>query len=314
VRVQFHLENTSDKSIDVPRDLGIKAGNVRGSVIDPAGDVRTFSAVVWRLDDDQFKKLEKKSHDDTYSTTLLRGPEGALFRVPGPHRIRLVVRWDNGTSAVSLSGEATVTVTPPVDEDHRLSALIVLATPETLLSLVIGGDHLVRGNAAVDAAIKNPVLKPHFALIEAKRLARGYRPCKKESATVIKWEDANARGPRLGEALALIQENTVLAPDEIRKVALLIDQGLRSAAGYAKGEPGKMEELAEVGLAPSPQAVARLALMLKERVDRLIAYGILRSGDKTVKAVGALPQSEDDVVKKFVDYVLKQRDKAGSRT
>ena len=240
--------------------------------------------------------------------------------MPGPHRIQLIVSWADGTSAVSLSGETTVTVTPPVDEDHRLSALIVLATPETLLSLVIGGDHLIRGNAAVDAAIKNPVLKPHFALIKAKRLAHGYRPCKKdESDRAIKWDATAqvARGPRLGEALALIEENTVLAPDEIRKVAFLINRGLKLAAGYAKSNgrtsgPADMDEF--MGSAASLQVVARLGKMLNEKIDRLIAYGILRSKDKTVEEVRKLPQSEAAVENQFMGYVVQQRGKAGGRT
>jgi len=43
--------------------------------------------------------------------------------------------------------------------------------------------------------------------------------------------------------------------------------------------------------------------MLNERIDRLIAYGTLRSGDKTVQAVRSLPQSEAAVEKNFGNYL-----------
>jgi hypothetical protein len=41
---------------------------------------------------------------------------------------------------------------------------------DTLLSLAIGGDQFTAGNAAIKAALDTPTLKPHFAVVEAKRL------------------------------------------------------------------------------------------------------------------------------------------------
>jgi hypothetical protein len=318
VRIQFRLENTSKNSIRVPKDFSLKSGNVRGRVIDPMGNARTFSPVVWRMDDDKFKDL-KSGPDNTYSATLLRGPAGALFRVHGPHRIRLEVGWLDKDTRVALSEETTVNITPPADEDHRLSALITLATPETLLSLAIGGDHLLKGNSAIDAAINNPVLRPHYALVKAKRLAVRYRPCEKVGGT-IKWTASGAREPKLKEAFALLEDNVVLAPDEIYRVAQILMRYLQAAAKrkmiksakfpaiYHKLTP-EMTTAVETSLASDEldfASIISVSELLMKRVDRLLAYGKLHSKDQTYETVKDLPNTKDEVVK----AVLRQ---AGSK-
>ena len=66
-------------------------------------------------------------------------------------------------------------VTPPVDDAHAEAALKVLTTPDALLTLALGGDHLDEGIEAIQAALDNPVLRPHFAYIEAKRVGPAVR-------------------------------------------------------------------------------------------------------------------------------------------
>ena len=108
-------------------------------------------------------------------------------------------------------------VTPPVDEDHARAALKVLTTPDALVTLVVGGDHLTDGIEAIQAGIKNPVLHPHFAYIEAKRLAKRF----------------GKRKPNLKAAAGLITKDTVMSPSEIKKIAKITkEMGTDS-------EPGK---------------------------------------------------------------------------
>ena len=64
----------------------------------------------------------------------------------------------------------------------------MLATPDAHLVLAIGGDHLEDGIEAIEAALDEPVLRPHFAVIEAKRLARRFgkrKPDMKAVAALI---------------------------------------------------------------------------------------------------------------------------------
>ena len=97
-------------------------------------------------------------------------------------------------------------VTSPTDDAHARAALKVLSTPDTLLSLAIGGDHLEVGNEVIRAAISHPVLRPHYSLIEAKRIGQRYFD----------------RKPDLKEAAVLVDEKTVMSPAEVKRFAKIL--------------------------------------------------------------------------------------------
>jgi len=88
-----------------------------------------------------------------------------------------------------------------VDDDHRVAALKVLATPDTLLCLAIGGKHLEKGMSAIDTASNDKVLQPHFVIVDFK---------KKIAAGEIK------------EACDLLDEANVLSFAEIQRVIMII--------------------------------------------------------------------------------------------
>ena len=97
-------------------------------------------------------------------------------------------------------------MTPAVDAAHADVARKLLATPETLLVLAFGGDHLKDGIAAIHAALGNPVLRPHFAFIEAKRVGQPFGRRKADP----------------GAAAALIDATTVMNAAELRKARRMI--------------------------------------------------------------------------------------------
>jgi hypothetical protein len=112
-------------------------------------------------------------------------------------------------------------VTSAVDDAHAAAALKVLSAPDALLTLVFGGDHLADGIEAIQTAVEDPVLRPHFAYVEAKRLAERF------------WE----READLGVAAPLIEDSTVMSPAEIKKAAELVQtEGTDSAAGQSIAE------------------------------------------------------------------------------
>jgi hypothetical protein len=84
-------------------------------------------------------------------------------------------RWDSNGIDAQVTGKAELIVTAATSETHANAARKLLSTPDTLLALVIGGDHLVDGVTAIGAALQNPVLRPHYAYIEGKRVARRFR-------------------------------------------------------------------------------------------------------------------------------------------
>ena len=66
---------------------------------------------------------------------------------------------------------------------------------------VLGGDHLTDGIEAIQTAIANPVLRPHFAQVESKRLAERF----------------GKRKADLKAAAKLIDDSSVMSPAEINK-------------------------------------------------------------------------------------------------
>ena len=205
VRVNVELVNESEVALPAPASLSLRSGLVRGKVIDSAGTVRTFSPLVLCLDT---HPIEMLGPGDTvhHSMTLLRGAQGALFPTAGPYRLVVEVHWDNGGVEALVTGSAEVMVTPAVDEAHAEAALKVLSTPDALLTLVLGGDHLDEGIEAIQVALANPVLRPHFAYIEAKRVGQRFRK----------------RKANLKAAADLIDESAVMSPSEIAKAAVLV--------------------------------------------------------------------------------------------
>ncbi|MBI4324374.1 MAG: hypothetical protein HY674_03845 [Chloroflexi bacterium] len=233
VRVKLKLVNTGRQTIAVPPTLALKSGYVRGQVRLLEGEVRTFRALVQLHDNKPLLPLPP-GRSLGQSMTLLRGAQGALFPVPGAHRLRVEVTWSLDGVLWQVQGETAITVTEPVDDAQAQAAERINSSPEALLSLALGGDHLEEGNAAIEAALSHPVLHPHYAVIKAKRLGK-------------------QSGPRAADVLAacqLLGETTVLSDAEIRRVAEFL----------LKAEQLKHTE-----------AVKRTAANLKERIAKLEA-------------------------------------------
>jgi hypothetical protein len=216
VRVNLLLTNNSNVPIDAPSSLSLGSGFIKGKVTDSDDRVRTFSPLVLCVDSLPFQTLQP-GESITNSLTLLRGGQGALFLTPGIHRIAVELHWDVDGIEATVTGETSVMVTPAINDDHARAAFHVLSTPDTLLTMVMGGDHLTDGIAAIQAALDNPVLRPHYAYLEAKRLAKRF----------------GKRKANLKAVAELLDAETVMSPAEIGKAA-----GLVKAEG-ASSEHGK---------------------------------------------------------------------------
>lgn len=205
VRVNLTLANTTNEPLPVPASLSLKTGQITGQVIDQSGIARPFSTVVRHLDEAGLRMLEP-GQTMSHSLTLLRGSQGALFPSSGIYRVVVSATWDVNGYPIRVAGETMVMVTPAVDTAHAEAALKILSSPDTLLTLALGGDHLEEGIAAIHTALKHPVLRPHFAYTEAKRLAQRF----------------GKRKANLQAASELIDESTVMSPAEIKKASTLV--------------------------------------------------------------------------------------------
>ena len=257
-RIKLRITNTTYEPQYIPRSLGLSTGVVAGSVVDPKGNERNF----WPLkkgEDSDPGSILAPYETKTYAMTLLRGLQKALFAMAGDHRVKVTATWRRKGIPVSLAHEATVRVTIAVDDNHRAAALKVISTPDTLFSIAVIGDHLTEGNAAVETAMDNPILAPHFAVIRAKLLLKG--PHKVDPAG----------------ACDLIQNRVVMSFDEIDSITGLLevrygkDGGLGAAKLHeaASCQPGSDDYRAKF---------QRAVLCLQAKIRILRAEGIHRGG------------------------------------
>lgn len=206
VRINASLINTSDQPATTPISIDLSSGPIRGQVIGPTGKVRTFAPLLVTENSDLVEVINSGQHIDA-SLTLISGADGNLFPMPGTYTIALEVHWDfDGTPRICI-GNATVVVTKAIDAAHAEAALKILSSPNTLLTLVVGGDHISEGIETVAAGLKNAVLRPHFAYIEAKRLATRF----------------GQRAPDFAAAAQLLDQTTVMSSAEFRKMAQIIE-------------------------------------------------------------------------------------------
>jgi len=191
VRVDYTLTNIGSDPIAVPSKLTLKSDFVTGTVTDPSGAVRSFHTLVRCEDEHRFEVLAP-GQSKSSSATLLRGRQGALFGMAGLHTIEVNIQWEVGAVKARLSGQTTVLITPVLDAEHAAAAHAVLTTPDVHLVLALGGDHLTEGIGAIQTALGSKVLKPHFAVVEAKRVGRRFfqRPASAKAATDALGRDA----------------------------------------------------------------------------------------------------------------------------
>ncbi|RYD28598.1 MAG: hypothetical protein EOP87_19470, partial [Verrucomicrobiaceae bacterium] len=95
----------------------MKKAEVFGNVIDPSGNIRSFSPIMRCVDAETTFMLQpgQKKGD---SLTLLRGKEGALFQQPGYHVIEVFVKWDVAGTHIVVKGKASVMISAPVNDAH----------------------------------------------------------------------------------------------------------------------------------------------------------------------------------------------------
>ncbi|AQG82518.1 hypothetical protein AWR27_15270 [Spirosoma montaniterrae] len=218
-RFEISLTNDSLYLLPAPVSLQMKNGFVSGRVTDPSGTVRTFKPLIICVEEVPLAYMQPNDVR-TESITLLRGAEGALFPIAGAYTIEVEVSWDMPGGHAGVSGTANVFVTGARTDSHASAALKVLSTPDALLSIVLTGDHLTEGNEAIQAALADETLHPHFAYVEAKRLAQPFidRPANLEAAA------------------SLLTDETVMSSAEIRKCAKLLGKADTKGNKDAKGK------------------------------------------------------------------------------
>jgi hypothetical protein len=218
VRVDFTITNDTEQALPIPASLSMRAGAVRGRVVDPSGVVRTFWPLVRCIEQEEIRELEPGA-SVTDSVTILRGAEGALFPAPGAYRVFVDLEWSLGEATIRLSGDAAVMVTPPVDESHAAAALRVLTSPDALLTLVLGGDHLEDGIEAIRTALADDVLAPHYAYIEAKRVGKrfGDRDADVDAAAELLSKDTVMSAREARKAIDLLESDEAVAGSDRNK-------------------------------------------------------------------------------------------------
>ncbi|MGI9499325.1 MAG: hypothetical protein ACR2P3_04770 [Geminicoccaceae bacterium] len=215
VRVMLEMKNVGDQPVEVPKSLSLKHGAARGHVIAPSGTRRSFVSMMRCLEDHETLALQP-GKSIAHDMTLLRGADGALFPAAGMYTIVVDVFWDVGGMEAVVRNETSLMISAAAEAKHAETAARVLATPDAHVVLVLGGDHLEEGIKAFEAALDDPILRPHFAYCEAKR-----------KATKFKKRQAD-----LDAAAELIDGDTVMSPSELKDAAAIAHAyGGKKAAG-----------------------------------------------------------------------------------
>lgn len=248
VRVNFSLFNHSDQEKLVPGSLSMKTGHVSGKVIDPLGATQDFATIIHYAADVMPQTLppdECMSH----SVTLLWGTEGPLFPTSGYYRIVLELNWHLEGVRTRIFGSTSVMITPPKDDEHARAVLKIFSTPDTLLALTIGGDHMKKGYDVIRTAINHPALRPHFNLMEAKRVGQRYF----------------GRKPSLKETADIVDEDTVMSPAEVIRLTKILGNFARET------EKEVVEKMSKTLLFKAKEVAVedKVVTMLKEIQEQL---------------------------------------------
>jgi hypothetical protein len=210
VRINFILTNRSGQVKKVPGSVRIKSGHVSGRVVDPLGSAQEFATIIQYTNRNKKDVLSQELQPNqtiAHSATLLWGTEGPLFPTSGFYRVILELNWYLEGVRFRIAGSTGVMVTPPKDDTHARAALKIFSTPNVLLALAIGGDHNEEGYAVIRNAMNHPILKPHYDLIEAKRVGQSY---------------FRERKPKLRNTADTINENTIMSPTEIVRLTKIL--------------------------------------------------------------------------------------------
>ncbi|KAL7916694.1 hypothetical protein GGI35DRAFT_466230 [Trichoderma velutinum] len=178
VRVEVKITNNSDAAVKIPARIDLKSTCIGGVVKGPSGTQRSFRSIIGCVDDEPLTDLEPKK-SAIKSLTLLRGSEGSLFPSSGVYEIAVTLRWALPSTGEAgpmpqavVEGNTTVLITGPHTDAHAKAAHKVLTTPDAHLVLAFGGTNLRSGIEAVEAAVRDDVLGPHWSVVNAKVLAK----------------------------------------------------------------------------------------------------------------------------------------------
>jgi len=212
VRINYRLANTSCAKINLPGDLSLKSGCVRGKVTGPDQVERGFRSIFKCMDPLDSHGAPGgclapgKSALD--SMTLLRGRGGALFPSQGDYVVAIEVSWrDREGKRTGCVGKTSVKITPASRAD---TARKLCADPRTLIAVAIRGDHF---KDSIKPGLDDPELRPHYVLTEAKRLARRFF----------------GRAAELEQACELLLDNPVMSSAEIDWIAKAIEDSHTNA-------------------------------------------------------------------------------------
>jgi len=192
VRINYRLTNVSGRNVAISPSLSLKSGCVKGEVIDADGTERRFSSILHfeRLSDPaRATRSLGPGKSVLESMTLVQGRGGALFPKPGEHQIRIeVFSRDARGRRSGRVGQTRVWIVPACDAGTTRCGKTVSENPRTLIALAIRGDHC---KDSIEPALANPELRPHYAVVEAKRLGHRFfsRPAELEKAAELLLED-----------------------------------------------------------------------------------------------------------------------------
>lgn len=212
VRLTLRIHNRGAQALPLPQRIALESGTLSGQVRSHGGQVRRIGTEAQRIAHNPLQPLAPNAHIEV-DVLLLSGPDGALFASPGLHEVTVHLHYLVAGVPLCLTGNGSIMVGSALDGAHSLAAHQVLSSRELPILCDVLGDHLSEGRSALQAALAQPVLRPHFLAIEAARLATPFFERQADHSV----------------AHQCLQGNCVLSQSERQRLQRLVQQGQQAS-------------------------------------------------------------------------------------
>lgn len=220
VRLQCKLKNISSKDQWIPIDEKGFNGSVSGMVIDPLGKILEWESINDTQENLPLRRI-KNGEQISFTTILLYGKDGPLFRNEGYYRIVTEVNWEHGDTKIRVSGDTVIKITGAESPEHLRAVQKIFASPEIFKDIINRNNLIKVKDPVFQHVIKQRVLKPHFDFFRLLYL----NECLIQP--MIK------PGPRLKQMTAILKSRIILSSTETIQLA----ETLKQAAEEKRIEP-----------------------------------------------------------------------------
>jgi hypothetical protein len=202
IRIRAVMENRGRRGVRVPTKTSLLSERVEISVVSPDDQTHVIRGNI-ACDSGHSSRVLRPGEKIEGCFTIFSGSRGPIFTQPGDYRVTVTVI---GGGDLVIQGSTTVRVAWNEGADRRFARRVAKSW-ETQLLLVTGDTFRPRVHRMMAAVLKDPLLRPHYEYLEARRLLTGFFD----------------RSPNISRMSKFLRSSTVLTAQEVLRLAELLD-------------------------------------------------------------------------------------------